>query len=1285
MTQVTQTTAITLGLKSQLIEDYLYKKGTPTLSATGDMLALGDGLVVADGTALYHYMPDATSPSGWGMTQIPYAVPANAVDGTHVAIKAFAMGQWQHILCFYRAAGGGFTIAWMTRSVDQTDSKGNVTVRGSWRPANLSFAAASCLSQVIDIDVYDGGSGIGFIVYGATMPMLSPATPLNNAQLFLIYFGDYTKLDSDQWRLGQQSDLSAHNIAHGALPCFRILSTGSPGTQGTTALAWWDTQSPGNVSWCQVVVGANGSMTFPLGFADGAFRPWQTSTYALQSGETIQSLEPIRVPLDTDVQSWTAIVRSTSSVVRLQLGKPLDNTPVFYATETSLMPTSLGAVDSLDLTVGPDDNVSLIASIGNSLYILRKLDGTWVSLGNKITAWTNQNGALQASVTAIAVPGTHAGAMSLFYASSINDGTGQVGYEILHMSEDLTHEAWITQDIGLLLPDTTDVSLPAKDMPAPKEVASVSIDVSVVDQSKRPSPFAQVTLTTDQWGTYIIDEWIGDAFSGTSIASSYWLGPGTSRTFVTDGAGLANVRHEAHSLQFAKLSFTAAAASNKTIQAPALWVQGDVVEDQDLTSPVQPPTPRVSSVAGRLAGLDPLHPMSRARLEAHGLIAPIANGGPTDDSVTHMTNMLASTGQWMLKQSAPPLPTAVPRRKWRLTRNKGGTFDWTEEKPARSLGAAFSWNPLDDISHAYHDVTNAVKNGAEDFASATVDVAEEGLTFAINVGEQVVSVAAKTLKQAGDLVGTIFALVGKVAGDIVAFIKKVVEFLKMLLEWEDICRTHKVIKQVFSWVLAAGVDKTDSAKQDVDKFSVTSYMNRHFASHFTGTLKAHLDKAKAYHPKETANGRADTVTSRQSGQPGAMTDTTQRSHLDHHSSACHYAYNRVKSHIPSIGSGGTLDQTVVDTIKSTWPSSKCPAPATSSQSASSTPTPVDTAIAALLSKLEGIDIANILDQPLEFLCDLFTDLVKLAVEGVQIVIEALLEAVHEIIKGFQYVVEKSIHIPVITWLYETITGDDFSLLDLFCIIAAVPATILYKLAKGGDAPYASDDDMNAAINAFVINEKEGTVALKLDTGAVPVLEKVLGVTSGVVNLFASQFGIWSDGLTIVAAAAEPEQEIPNPMGWPTLALSAAALAAAVPLSTFVAYDDTEATSICATIYYGLEWLPLAADLYALRKGKALTRNYPNFGPIAEGMFGFAITAAGLAYIIASEAQSPTTDAAPLFGFVNVLVSSLPRPLRLTIPAATGDMEAAVPVTAVVCGGDEIGLFAGSATQIASSL
>lgn len=65
------------------------------------------------------------------------------------------------------------------------------------------------------------------------------------------------------------------------------------------------------------------------------------------------------------------------------------------------------------------------------------------------------------------------------------------------------------------------------------------------------------------------------------------------------------------------------------------------------------------------------------------------------------------------------------------------------------------------------------------------------------------------------------------------------------------------------------------------------------------------------------------------------------------------------------------------------------------------------------------------------------------------ILHAILDIIQAILKAVLESVDTPIEIPVITWVYEKVTGKKgMSILDLFCLICAIPSTIMYKLVTG---------------------------------------------------------------------------------------------------------------------------------------------------------------------------------------------------------------------------------------------
>ncbi len=91
---------------------------------------------------------------------------------------------------------------------------------------------------------------------------------------------------------------------------------------------------------------------------------------------------------------------------------------------------------------------------------------------------------------------------------------------------------------------------------------------------------------------------------------------------------------------------------------------------------------------------------------------------------------------------------------------------------------------------------------------------------------------------------------------------------------------------------------------------------------------------------------------------------------------------------------------------------------------------------------------------------------ELMVDNGQDLITATVNTLGNFLQYSNNMLTSVIEIPVISYLYGKITAfmnpnhepDPFTLLDALCLISAIPVTIVYKIANGGDAPFPDDQD-----------------------------------------------------------------------------------------------------------------------------------------------------------------------------------------------------------------------------------
>ena len=103
----------------------------------------------------------------------------------------------------------------------------------------------------------------------------------------------------------------------------------------------------------------------------------------------------------------------------------------------------------------------------------------------------------------------------------------------------------------------------------------------------------------------------------------------------------------------------------------------------------------------------------------------------------------------------------------------------------------------------------------------------------------------------------------------------------------------------------------------------------------------------------------------------------------------------------------------------------------------------------IIGQLTTLSIGELLKRILAVLADIL-------IESIENILEITIDVIAIIIKGVIEILDTPINVPVISWAYKKITGSESSLLDVVCLVAAIPVTILYKIATG-QAPFPEED------------------------------------------------------------------------------------------------------------------------------------------------------------------------------------------------------------------------------------
>lgn len=107
-------------------------------------------------------------------------------------------------------------------------------------------------------------------------------------------------------------------------------------------------------------------------------------------------------------------------------------------------------------------------------------------------------------------------------------------------------------------------------------------------------------------------------------------------------------------------------------------------------------------------------------------------------------------------------------------------------------------------------------------------------------------------------------------------------------------------------------------------------------------------------------------------------------------------------------------------------------------------------------------------------------------------IDGMLAVIEDLIDTVMGLLTAEIQIPVLTDLWQSLTGESLTFLNLITLVGAIPATIIYNVVIGG---YPSQDFPTVATG-----ESERKCGIRV--GDSPVAALVLGVLNGLATMVA---------------------------------------------------------------------------------------------------------------------------------------------------------------------------------------
>lgn len=687
----------------------------------------------------------------------------------------------------------------------------------------------------------------------------------------------------------------------------------------------------------------------------------------------------------------------------------------------------------------------------------------WVPLGNMLSA--------------IACPMLSTSAAELYMVN--------LSQTVYHMAQTPSDQVWATRRVAAPAPSTT----------PPQRVGATTMELTIVDANGAPVGSTVVSVSSDQATTIIADN------------LSYQVAPGQPLDLPVDVTGHLTVLIQTQGLAAPVLTYTCTDADG-TVLAHR-WCQSDVVQDPQIT-------PFPHSIANRLSNNDPTFPINQTTLAGANLLSPkysdptgavksvIACGEALKSNAQNPNGLDLSgitTPHWRIDFKDPAGPrfevlTAGQARE--LLDQAGAAMD------ARALGDVGSWDSFSD------DVVNFFKHAWKELEGVFASIANDVLHIIITGAEKIYRFIVKTIREAASTLEMIFSYIVEGLEDIYDAILDVIDFLKVLFDWDNILNTHKVIKWSINEFVSEIINSTtgDGGAQT-------------WANNQIRTLKTEINSAIVKLEgqfEQSFNDYVNAANTAQNNPAGGSSNALggQGAHAGYHQNAaqCNYVHSKAKSHAKSSTALATLwsalaphDLTpnITAAVSKNWGS--------------------QTLSTAYTGK--GSTPGNLFDAGIVKLLQACKEVIDDVLGGLQDIVAAVLEATGAALTGLSSGWTAVIDIPVISWLYANVItdGDQLTILDLFSLILAVPATIIYEVLRVGKKPFTADEVSSYCIPDFIpwppFPSSSATPRSSMAAALPSKFTGTMAYCAGVADLM--------NMIVSTAADAEATAEVPDPV------------------------------------------------------------------------------------------------------------------------------------------------------------
>lgn len=325
------------------------------------------------------------------------------------------------------------------------------------------------------------------------------------------------------------------------------------------------------------------------------------------------------------------------------------------------------------------------------------------------------------------------------------------------------------------------------------------------------------------------------------------------------------------------------------------------------------------------------------------------------------------------------------------------------------------------IESSAADLLSFLKDQFEAVQDFFVKAYEEVSQFVVRIGNVIYTAILDCYNAVSEAIEFVFT-------KIKVFFQDLIQWLGFLFDWDDILRTHRVIKNIITQYAKQAVDKISDAQEQVKKGF--------------GDVRGLLESKEVDKIEDSGQTIGQQQQDKVSSVPGNASPQNN------------WAVYHANNGLTSLGGGGSAsayDTDGVDNLLSILENAV---------------RDEGKALEDAFQRIKDNVVSKIGSlSPIQVIQEVFKIIGIFLIDTAENIVLKLLDLAKLFISGLFGLLDDAVNIPILSPLYKLVTkGDSLSCLDLICLIAAIPGTIVYKLVANS-SPFPDSQHTKLLIEA----------------------------------------------------------------------------------------------------------------------------------------------------------------------------------------------------------------------------